>query len=90
MVIRNISIRNLICHQYEGLLRGLQTLKPYHTLLLLVERTELLRSLSADASPALRRLLHVESALTPFYTLAADADLTLPQVFMVSGRDETF
>ncbi|XP_027228849.1 GATOR1 complex protein NPRL3 [Penaeus vannamei] len=71
---------------YEGLLRGLQTLKPYHTLLLLVERSELLRSLSADASPALRRLLHVESALTPFYTLAADADLTLPQVFMLVGH----
>ncbi|XP_068218256.1 GATOR1 complex protein NPRL3 isoform X1 [Palaemon carinicauda] len=71
---------------YEGLLKGLQSLKPYHTLLLLVERSELLRSLSADASPALRRLLYVESPLCPFYTLAADADLTLPQVFMLAGH----
>ncbi|XP_066974463.1 GATOR1 complex protein NPRL3 isoform X2 [Macrobrachium rosenbergii] len=72
--------------KYEGLLKGLQSLKPYHTLLLLVERSELLRSLSADASPALRRLLYVESPLCPFYTLAADADLTLPQVFMLAGH----
>ncbi|KAG7158618.1 GATOR complex protein NPRL3-like [Homarus americanus] len=65
----------------EGLLRGLQTLKPYHTLLLLVERSELLHSLSPDASQALWRLLHVEeSHLTPFFTLAADADLTLTQL----------
>ena len=60
-------------------------MKPYLTFLLLVERAELLHSLSPDASPALWRLLHVEeSHLTPFFTLAADADLTLTQVFMVS------
>lgn len=71
----------------EGLLRGLQTLKPYHTLLLLVERSDLLRSLSPDASQALWRLLSVEeSHLTPFFTLAADADLTLTQVFMLVGH----
>lgn len=64
---------------------GLKSLKPYHTFLLLVERAELLHSLSPDASPALWRLLHVEeSHLTPFFTLAADADLTLTQVFMVN------
>ncbi|KAK7084490.1 Nitrogen permease regulator-like 3 [Halocaridina rubra] len=72
--------------KYEGILKGLQALKPYHTLLLLVDRSELLRSLSADASPALRRLLYVESPLNAFYTLAADADLTLPQVFMLAGH----
>lgn len=71
----------------EGLLKGLKSLKPYHTFLLLVERAELLRSLSPDASPALWRLLHVEeSHLTPFFTLAADADLTLTQVFMLVGH----
>ncbi|CAL4132605.1 unnamed protein product [Meganyctiphanes norvegica] len=71
---------------YEVLLRGLQKLKPYHTMLLLVDCSDLLRSLSADASPALRRILHVQSPLKPFYTLAADADLTLPQVFMLVGH----
>lgn len=71
----------------EGLLKGLKALKPYHTFLLLVERAELLHSLSPDASPALWRLLHVEeSHLTPFFTLAADADLTLTQVFMLVGH----
>lgn len=71
----------------EGLLRGLKTLKPYHTLLLLVERSELLHTLSPDASQALWRLLHVEeSHLTPFFTLAADADLTLTQVLMLVGH----
>lgn len=71
----------------EGLLKGLKSLKPYHTFLLLVERAELLLSLSPDASPALWRLLHVEeSHLTPFFTLAADADLTLTQVFMLVGH----
>lgn len=75
--------------QCEGLLKGLKCLKPYHTFLLLVERAELLHSLSPDASPALWRLLHVEeSHLTPFFTLAADADLTLTQVFMVSALQQ--
>ncbi|XP_076056058.1 GATOR complex protein Nprl3 isoform X2 [Oratosquilla oratoria] len=70
----------------ESLLASLHALKPYHTMLLLVNRCDLLRSLAADASPALRRLLHIESPLKPFYTLAADADLTLLQVFMLVGH----
>ena len=58
-------------------------MKPYHTLLLLEEKNNLLNSLKADVSPALKRLLHVALPTNPFYILAADADLTLKQVYQV-------
>lgn len=65
-------------------MKSLEKIKPYHTMLLLVDRQELLKSMSADVSPALRRLLQVESPINPFYTLAADADLTLLHVLQVN------
>ncbi|KAK4313039.1 hypothetical protein Pmani_015561 [Petrolisthes manimaculis] len=71
----------------EGLVDGLRNLKPYHTFLLLVSKADLMCSLPPDSSQALWRLLQVEeSHLMPFFTLAADADLTLNQVLMLVGH----
>lgn len=64
----------------------LQSLRPYHGLLLLVEGVELLAGLSPDASPALTRLIHVYSPLRSLQCLAADADLVLSQVFQLAGH----
>jgi hypothetical protein len=60
--------------------RCLQSLRPYHGLLLLVESSELLNHLPPDASPALVRLIRTYSPLKSLQTLAADADLTVSQV----------
>jgi hypothetical protein len=60
--------------------RCLQSLRPYHGLLLLVEAGELLDHLPPDASPALVRLVRMYSPLKSLQTLSADADLTLSQV----------
>lgn len=61
-------------------IRCLQSLRPYHGLLLLVEAGELLDHLPPDASPALVRLVRMCSPLKSLQTLSADADLTLSQV----------
>ncbi|XP_047099677.1 GATOR complex protein NPRL3 isoform X3 [Schistocerca piceifrons] len=66
--------------------RCLQSLKPYHGLLLLVEPSELLETLSPDSSPALVRLVQIYSPIKSLQTLAADADLTLRQVFQLTGH----
>lgn len=60
--------------------RCLQSLRPYHGLLLLIEPCQMLDGLPLDSSPALLRLLKMYSPLKSLQTLAADADLTLAQV----------
>ncbi|PNF21311.1 hypothetical protein B7P43_G02139 [Cryptotermes secundus] len=67
-------------------IRCLQSLRPYHGLLLLVESSELLNHLPPDASPALVRLVRMYSPLKSLQTLAADADLTVSQVFQLAGH----
>ncbi|KAJ9590604.1 hypothetical protein L9F63_016374 [Diploptera punctata] len=64
----------------------LQSLRPYHGLLLLVEPAELLDHLPPDVAPTLVRLVHMYSPLKSLQTLAADADLTLSQVFQLAGH----
>lgn len=66
--------------------RCLQSIRPYHGLLLLVDQSELLESLPPDSSPALLRLIHVYSPLKSLQALSADADITLPHVFQLTGH----
>lgn len=61
----------------------LKYLRPYHGLLLLMDTTELLSSLSEDSSPALIRLISVTSPLKNLQQLAADADIILSHVFQL-------
>merc|ERR1719193_421988 len=70
----------------ESIFQCLEALRPYHTLLFLVDENELLDSLSTDASPALRRLIRQSSPLKSFRTLSIDTDLSLMQVFHLSGH----
>ncbi|CAD1472901.1 unnamed protein product, partial [Heterotrigona itama] len=64
----------------------LNSLKPYHGILLLIEPLDLLDSLPIDSSPALKRLIQMYSPLKSLQTLAADSDLTLTQVFQLTGH----
>ncbi|KAL0266798.1 UNVERIFIED_CONTAM: hypothetical protein PYX00_009246 [Menopon gallinae] len=64
----------------------LQSLRPYHGLLLLVDQSELLESLPPDSSPALLRLIQVYSPLKSLQTLSADADITLMHIFQLTGH----
>lgn len=66
--------------------RCLNSLRPYHGLLLLIEPSDLLDSLPIDSSPALRRLIQMYNPLKSLQTLAADSDLTLTQVFQLTGH----
>lgn len=61
-------------------------LRPYHGILLLIEPRKLLESLPVDSSPALRRLIEMYSPLISLQTLAADSDLSLLQVFQLTGH----
>lgn len=61
-------------------------MRPYHGLLLLIEPLNLLDSLPIDSSPALKRLIQMYSPLKSLQTLAADSDLTLTQVFQLTGH----
>jgi len=70
----------------ETIFECLEELRPYHTLLFLVDRNDLLDSLSTDASPALRRLVRQSSPLKSFRTLSVDTDLSLMQVFQLTGH----
>jgi len=64
----------------------LENLKPYHALLLLTDVHILLDSLSTDASSALRRLITLTSPEKSLKTLAIDLDLSLMQVFQLTGH----
>ncbi|XP_043274913.1 GATOR complex protein NPRL3 isoform X2 [Venturia canescens] len=66
--------------------RCLNSLRPYHGLLLLIEPLDLLDSLPADSSPALRRMIQMYNPLKSLQTLAADSDLSLSQVFQLTGH----
>ncbi|XP_014210296.1 GATOR complex protein NPRL3 [Copidosoma floridanum] len=66
--------------------RCLDNLRPYHGLLLLAEPMDLLESLPTDHSPALYRLIQMYSPLKSLQTLAADSDLTLSQIFQLTGH----
>lgn len=66
--------------------RCLRCLRPYHGILLLIEPRKLLDSLPDDASPALRRLINMCSPLMSLQTLAADTDISLSQIFQLTGH----
>lgn len=75
-----------IYHIISVFCRCLNSLRPYHGILLLTEPLDLLESLQIDCSPALKRLIQMYNPLKSLQTLAADSDLTLAQVFQLAGH----
>ncbi|KAJ2951428.1 hypothetical protein O0L34_g13580 [Tuta absoluta] len=70
----------------ETIDKCLQKLRPYHGILLMVNPNELLASIPLDGSAALLRLIKTYSPLKSLQTLAIEADLTLTQVFQLTGH----
>uniref|UniRef100_T1JKU7 GATOR complex protein NPRL3 n=1 Tax=Strigamia maritima TaxID=126957 RepID=T1JKU7_STRMM len=70
----------------ESLDRCINSLKPYHALLLLVSECDFVSSLPLGASPALIRIIQASSPLKSLQELAIDADLSITQVFRVVGH----
>nr|XP_022913151.1 GATOR complex protein NPRL3 isoform X1 [Onthophagus taurus] len=67
----------------EDIEKCLQSLRPYHSMLLLCPVQQIQKFLSLDSSPSLIRLLCQYSPLKNLQTLAADADLTLRHVYQL-------
>ncbi|ELU15283.1 hypothetical protein CAPTEDRAFT_221562 [Capitella teleta] len=70
----------------EAVKKCLASLRPYHALLLMVDENSLSNSLPLDSSPSITRLLRIVSPLKNLQTLAADADLSLGQVFQIASH----
>ncbi|XP_061718141.1 GATOR complex protein NPRL3 [Cydia pomonella] len=70
----------------ETIDKCLQKLKPYHGMLLMVNPNDLLASIPLDGSPALLRLIKLYSPLKSLQTIAIEADLSLTQVFQLTGH----
>ncbi|RVE45185.1 hypothetical protein evm_010157 [Chilo suppressalis] len=70
----------------ETIDKCLQKLRPYHGLLLLVNPNDLLASIPLDGSPSLLRLVKMYSPLKSLQTLAIETDLSLTQVFQLTGH----
>uniref|UniRef100_A0A1E1WLF4 GATOR complex protein NPRL3 n=1 Tax=Pectinophora gossypiella TaxID=13191 RepID=A0A1E1WLF4_PECGO len=70
----------------ETIDKCLQKLRPYHGILLMVNPNSLLASIPLDGSAALLRLIKLYSPLKSLQTLAIEADLTLTQVFQLTGH----
>ena len=64
----------------------MDALRPYHAVLLLNQKEDIINSLPLDSSPALKRLIHLANPLKSLQTLAADADLTLSHIFHLVGH----
>ncbi|XP_048759621.2 GATOR complex protein NPRL3-like [Ostrea edulis] len=70
----------------EIIQRCLECLRPYHGVLLLMEKQAIQDSLPVDCSPALSRLITVWSPLQSLQVLSQEADLPLSQVFHIVGH----
>ena len=70
----------------EDIQECMQALRPYHAILLLKSKEDIINKLPIDSSPALKRLIGLANPLKSLQVLAADADLTLSHVFQLVGH----
>ena len=66
--------------------KSLESLRPYHGILLLVDPKDLFDTLPLDAAPALIRVIRVISPVKNLLDLSADADISLKQVFHIVAQ----
>lgn len=64
----------------------MEALRPFHAILLLADKENIINNSPVDSSPALKRLVSLASPLKSLQTLAADADLTLSHIFHLVGH----
>ncbi|EDO44918.1 predicted protein [Nematostella vectensis] len=65
---------------------SLASMRPYHTLLFLVDEVSLLGLLPGDCSPAVTRLIRMATPLKSFTALSQDTDIPLSQVFAIAAH----
>lgn len=70
----------------EDIRACMEALRPFHAVLLLGSKDDIINNLPLDSSPALKRLISLANPLKSLQTLAADADLTLAHVFQLIGH----
>ncbi|XP_041362613.1 GATOR complex protein NPRL3-like isoform X2 [Gigantopelta aegis] len=82
--IHTIQLGTKLLHiEPEVIHRCLAALRPYHGMLLMVEKQTILDSLPIDCAPTLTRLIKMASPVKSLQTLSLDADLNLSQVFQL-------
>lgn len=64
----------------------LKCLRPYHTFLLLKDRSELIKSLPLDTSPTVARLIQMANPFKNLLEISSDADITITQVFNIVAQ----
>ncbi|XP_015772921.1 PREDICTED: nitrogen permease regulator 3-like protein [Acropora digitifera] len=77
--VHNLNMGTILIKP-EAIHSALAAIRPYHTLLFLVDEAYLLASLPGDCSPAVTRLVRMASPLKSFQTLSQDTDIPLSQV----------
>lgn len=82
----NINVFLGLIIEPEDIHECMQALRPYHAILLLKPKEDIINKLPIDSSPALKRLIGLANPLKSLQTLAADADLTLSHVFQLVGH----
>ncbi|XP_046845684.1 GATOR complex protein NPRL3-like isoform X2 [Xenia sp. Carnegie-2017] len=70
----------------EAVLACLSAMRPYHTLLLLVDEISLSSLLPNDSSPDLIRFVKMSTPLKSFQTLSQDTDIPLSLIFSIAAH----
>lgn len=83
--VHNLNMGKILIKP-EAIHSALAAIRPYHTLLFLVDEAYLLASLPGDCSPAVIRLVRMASPLKSFQTLSQDTDIPLSQVFAIAAH----
>lgn len=83
--VHNLNMGTILIKP-EAIHSALAAIRPYHTLLFLVDEAYLLASLPGDCSPAVTRLVRMASPLKSFQTLSQDTDIPLSQVFAIAAH----
>lgn len=83
--VHNLNMGKILIKP-EAIHSALAAIRPYHTLLFLVDEAYLVASLPGDCSPAVTRLVRMASPLKSFQTLSQDTDIPLSQVFAIAAH----
>ena len=70
----------------EAIFNCLKALRPYHGVMLLYEKGELLDKLPLDANPTMKKMITYASPNKSLRTIASDSDIALPHVFKLASQ----
>eukprot|EP01137_Pigoraptor_chileana_P020129 Opistho-2@82096 len=82
-VAPHVTRTHLTCSPWACPLAAPPVVRPYHTILLHEDQSDLLRRLPADASPLLRRVIQLANPLRSLQDLSLDSGITIAQLLAV-------